>query len=187
MEICFVPDRDYGRFLEQSQLVEKHVGDIVDLDGQILGQHHGIEFYTIGQRKGLGLATGQPLYVVSLDPVLNQVVVGQETDLLCSEFFIANCNWIPFDSPPSEIRCLAKIRYNHVGTSATVYPQPDGTARVVLDQPARAVAPGQACVLYQDDLVVGGGWIWKPVSRSHVQSDPSDQRQPFQSAQKVTA
>lgn len=161
MEICFVPDRDYGGFLRQSGLVENQSGEIVHIDGRILGHHQGIAFFTIGQRKGLGIATGQPLYVVDLDAETNRVIVGSEEHLLSSEFTIARCNWIPFETPPAEILCTAKIRYNHPGAEARVWPAPDGTAKVRLTSPARAVAPGQACVLYQDDLVLGGGWIWK--------------------------
>ncbi len=160
MEICFVPDRDYGRFLEQARLVQKHAGDIVDVQGRKLGEHNGIEFFTIGQRKGLGIAVGKPLYVVDLDAVNNRVVVGDESALDRSEFRIERCNWIPWEGTPSEdFEATAKIRYNHPGTAATVTPLPDGGARVVLHMPQRAITPGQACVFYRDDLVLGGGWI----------------------------
>ena len=120
MEICFVPDKDYGRFLRQSHLVENHRGEIVDLQGRILGHHEGIEFYTIGQRKGLGISAGRPLYVVELDAANNRVIVGDESDLERAEFFVERCNWIPFDAPPASIEVTAKIRYNHPGTPATV-------------------------------------------------------------------
>jgi tRNA-specific 2-thiouridylase len=159
MEICFVPDKDYGRFLQQAKLVEKHKGDIVDLQGRVLGQHDGIEFYTIGQRKGLGISSPRPLYVIDLDPANNRVIVGDETALERSEFRVERCNWIPFAEPPSEVEVTARIRYNHAGTAATVIPNADGGATVKLHVPQRAVTPGQACVFYQDDLVVGGGWI----------------------------
>ena len=159
MEICFVPDKDYGRFLQQSKLVTKHRGDIVDIRGRKLGEHDGIEFYTIGQRKGLGISSPNPLYVLELDPVGNRVIVGEDTLLDRDELRIERCNWIAFETPPASIEVLAKIRYNHPGTLATVIPSPDGTALVKLHSPQRAITPGQACVLYQDDLVVGGGWI----------------------------
>jgi tRNA-uridine 2-sulfurtransferase len=159
MEICFVPDKDYGRFLQQANLVQKHKGDIVDLHGRVLGQHEGIEFYTIGQRKGLGISSPRPLYVVDLDPVNNRVVVGDESSLERSEFQVERCNWIPFAEPPKELQVTARIRYNHPGTPATVVPNENGGATVKLHTPQRAITPGQACVFYQDDLVVGGGWI----------------------------
>ena len=163
MEICFVPDRDYGGFLEKSKLVDRHRGEIVNREGRVLGWHDGIEFYTIGQRKGLGISTPKPVYVLELDPVLNRVVVGDDTDLDRSELTVERCNWIPYDEPPGPVEVSAKIRYNHPGTPATVTPLPGGRASVRLHVPQRAITPGQACVFYQDDLVVGGGWIQRPV------------------------
>jgi tRNA-specific 2-thiouridylase len=159
MEICFVPDKDYGRFLEQSGLVARHAGEIVDTEGNVLGVHDGVEFYTIGQRRGLGVAASRPLYVVALDTAANRVVVGDESRLGRTEFTIDTCNWIPWDEPPGPFECTAKIRYNHPGAAATVTPGPGGAATVRMHEPARAVTPGQACVLYRDDLVLGGGWI----------------------------
>ena len=159
MEICFVPDNDYGRFLQQARLVEKHQGEIVDLHGRVLGRHEGIEFYTIGQRKGLGISSARPLYVIELDPVANRVVVGDDSALERDEFVAARCNWIPFDQPDAAFEALVKIRYNHPGTAATVSPLSPGQVRVRLHAPQRAITPGQAAVFYQDDLVLGGGWI----------------------------
>jgi tRNA-uridine 2-sulfurtransferase len=159
MEICFVPDNDYGMFLQQAKLVQKHRGDIVNLHGHVLGQHDGIEFYTIGQRKGLGISSPKPLYVVELDSETNRVVVGDESALDRNEFTVDRCNWIPFDEPPETLQVTAKIRYNHPGTQATVTPLSNGRAKVRLHTPQRAITPGQAAVFYQDDLVVGGGWI----------------------------
>jgi tRNA-uridine 2-sulfurtransferase len=159
MEICFVPDKDYGGFLQQAKLVEKHKGEIVDTRGHKLGYHDGIEFYTIGQRKGLGLTSPKPLYVIELDAANNRVVVGDESALDRGEFLVERCNWIPFDNPPESLRASAKIRYNHPGAMATVTPLPNGCAKVTLDIPQRAITPGQACVFYDDDVVVGGGWI----------------------------
>jgi tRNA-specific 2-thiouridylase len=159
MEICFVPDKDYGKFLTQAKLVEKHKGEIVNLQGQVLGHHDGIEFFTIGQRKGLLLTSPKPLYVIELDPVRNRVIVGDESALDKDELTVERCNWIPFPELEKPIEVMAKIRYNHPGVSATVTPTGNGSARVKLHIPQRAVTPGQACVFYQDDLVVGGGWI----------------------------
>jgi tRNA-specific 2-thiouridylase len=158
MEICFVPDKDYGRFLEQANLARKHRGEIVDTQGRVLGHHDGIEFYTIGQRRGLGISSPKPLYVVGLDAEANRVTVGDETMLERDEFTIERCNWIPFEQPPGEFTATAKIRYNHPGAAATIT-LAAGTAKVKLHRPQRAVTPGQACVFYQDDLVIGGGWI----------------------------
>jgi tRNA-specific 2-thiouridylase len=159
MEICFVPDNDYGSFLSKANLVKPHRGEIVDLQGRILGHHQGIEFYTIGQRKGLGLTSPKPLYVIELDAANNRVVVGDDSALDRDEFVIERCNWIPFENPPAQIEASAKIRYNHAGAPATITPLENGRAKVKMHIMQRAVTPGQACVLYQDDLVVGGGWI----------------------------
>lgn len=159
MEICFVPDRDYGGFLQAAGLASPHRGEVVDTRGRKLGEHEGVEFYTVGQRRGLRIPADRALYVVSLDAATNRVVVGGEEDLLASEFRIQNCNWIAWDKPPAEFRGSARVRYRHQGIPCTVRPSPDDGALVVLDTPARAVAPGQACVLYEGDLVLGGGWI----------------------------
>jgi len=125
----------------------------------VLGHHDGIEFYTIGQRKGLGFSSPQPLYVVELDAANNRVMVGDESALARDEFTVERCNWIPFDHPLGEIEVAAKIRYNHPGAPATVRPLGNSRARVKLQTPQRAITPGQASVFYQGDLVVGGGWI----------------------------
>ncbi len=159
MEICFVPDNDYGKFLQQARLARKHRGEIVDLRGQVLGHHDGIEFYTIGQRKGLRISSTGPLYVVELDPATNRVIVGDESALERDEFTVDRCNWIPFPEPPPQFEATVKIRYNHPGTLATVTPDNGGTAKIKLHTPQRAITPGQAAVFYQGDLVVGGGWI----------------------------
>jgi tRNA-uridine 2-sulfurtransferase len=159
MEICFVPGKDYGRFLQQANLAQKHKGDIVNLHGQVLGQHEGIEFYTIGQRKGLGISSAKPLYVIELDAANNRVIVGDESALDRDEFSVARCNWIPFETPAGPMEVTAKIRYAHAGTRATITPEANGGARVKLHEAQRAITPGQACVFYQEDLVVGGGWI----------------------------
>jgi tRNA-specific 2-thiouridylase len=161
MEICFVPDNNYGGFLQQANLVQKHRGEIVDVRGQVLGHHDGIEFYTIGQRKGLGITTPKPVYVVELDVENNRVVVGDEAALDRDEFIADRCNWHPFEKLTAPIEVTAKIRYNHPGAPATVTPLDGNRVQVKLHSPARAITPGQAAVFYQDDLVVGGGWILK--------------------------
>jgi tRNA-specific 2-thiouridylase len=159
MEICFVPDNDYGKFLTTTGLARRRPGEIVNLRGEVLGRHEGIEFYTIGQRKGLGVSSPKPLYVIELDSVNHRVVVGDDSALDRDEFTVERCNWIPFDDPPGEMRVTAKIRYNHPGAPAVARPLPDGGAKVKLLAPQRAITPGQACVFYDDDLVLGGGWI----------------------------
>lgn len=159
MEICFVPDNDYGRFLRQAGLTQEHRGEIVDLQGHVLGYHKGIEFYTIGQRRGLRISASRPLYVVDLDVPTNRVVVGGADDLQRTSFELERCNWIAFATPPPAFEATVKIRYNHPGTPARVTPGTDGTARVELAAPQRAVTPGQACVVYEGDVVLGGGWI----------------------------
>ncbi|MGA3265309.1 MAG: tRNA 2-thiouridine(34) synthase MnmA [Verrucomicrobiota bacterium] len=159
MEICFVPDNDYGGFLQQANLVRKHRGEITDLHGHLLGHHDGIEFYTIGQRRGLGITTPKPVYVVELDAEHNRVIVGDESALERGEFTATHCNWIPFDQLTEPVEVTAKIRYSHPGTPATVTPSGNGSVNVKLHSPQRAITPGQAAVFYQDDLVLGGGWI----------------------------
>ena len=159
MEICFVPDNDYGGFLQKAGLAEKHRGEIVDLQGRVLGHHDGIEFYTVGQRKGLGISAPNPLYVLELNAKENRVVVGPVENLESDTFGVERCNWIAFEDLTESIEVTTRIRYNHSGTKATVEPGENGRATVRLHEPQRAIAPGQACVFYQDDLVVGGGWI----------------------------
>jgi len=161
MEICFVPDNNYGGFLEQAGLAQRHRGEIVDQRGQLLGHHDGIEFYTIGQRKGLGITTAKPVYVLELDADNNRVVVGDDSALDRDEFIADRCNWHPFDRLTGPIEVTAKIRYNHPGTPATLTPLENGRTKVKLHVPQRAITPGQAAVFYQDDLVVGGGWIMR--------------------------
>ena len=161
MEICFVPDNNYGGFLQSANLVQKQRGDIVDLHGNVLGKHDGIAFYTIGQRKGLGITTSKPVYVVELDVETNRVVVGDDSALDRDEFIADRCNWHPFEKLTGPIEVTAKIRYNHPGTPATISPLENNRVKVKLHAPQRAITPGQAAVFYQDDLVVGGGWIMR--------------------------
>ena len=130
MEICFVPDKDYGGFLQSANLVKKHRGEIVNLHGQVLGTHEGIEFYTIGQRKGLGLSSPKPLYVIELDAANNRVVVGDESALDRDEFSLERCNWIPYDAPPESIRSDRQDSIQpsrHPGDHHL--PEPNGRAR----------------------------------------------------------
>jgi tRNA-specific 2-thiouridylase len=159
-EICFVPDNDYKAFL-RSHLGEKefHRGEIYDVDGNFIGEHDGIELFTIGQRKGLPGGSARPRYVVDLDAETSRVIVGDADDLICDEFEIDRTNWIALDLPDENPGLTVKIRYSHPGTRATVTPLENERARIRLHEPQRAVTPGQAAVIYDGNVVLGGGWI----------------------------
>jgi len=159
-EICFVPGNDYKTFL-RSHLGENefHRGEIYDVAGNFVGEHDGIELFTIGQRKGLPGGSPRPRYVVDLDAKTNRVIVGDADDLVCDEFEIDRPNWIARDFPSEDVDLTVKIRYSHPGTPATVTPLENDRARIRLHEPQRAVTPGQAAVIYDGDIVVGGGWI----------------------------
>jgi len=157
-EICFVPDGDHARFVRQHRPGKDTSGEIVTTDGQVVGQHDGVERFTIGQRKGLGVAFGQPMYVVRIDPELRRVVVGTKQDLARSGLTAAEANWL-VDPPTEKFRCRVKIRYRSRAANATVEPLQDGRFRVDFDKPCLGVAPGQAAVCYLDDRVLGGGWM----------------------------
>ena len=161
-EICFVPGNDYKAFL-RSHLEEAdfHRGEIYDTGGQYIAQHDGIELFTIGQRKGLPGGSAQPRYVVDIDPQTRRVIVGGAEELQVEEFEIERANWHPAaDLGDNDgIEATVKIRYSHPGAPATIAPLPDGRAQVHLHVPQKSVTPGQAAVFYDDDLVIGGGWI----------------------------
>jgi tRNA-specific 2-thiouridylase len=162
-EICFVPGNDYKAFL-RSHLgeTEFHRGAIYDVAGNLVGEHDGIELFTIGQRKGLPGGSPRARYVVDLDPETNRVVVGDAEDLIVDEFEIDRVNWHPVAGIADAglwFNATVKIRYNHPGARATVTPLENGRARIRLHEPQRAVTPGQAAVIYDGDVVLGGGWI----------------------------
>jgi len=169
-EICFVPDGDYAGFIDRYLESEGETnrlpgaGEIVDTTGRVIGQHNGIQRYTIGQRRGIGIADERPLYVISLDVEKNQVVVGADQSLLKSEFVAAGVNWVAFDDPVEPVRVEVRVRYRHTAAPATITPLESNRARVVFDEPQRAITPGQATVFYRGDEVLGGGWIVKPIS-----------------------
>lgn len=173
-DICFVPAGDYGRFLVESGFVTPHRGEIVDSSGTVLGFHNGIEFFTIGQRRGLRVPAHKRLYVIDLDPDRNRVVVGDATELCVRSFIVERCNWIAFEQPPSQFDAVVKIRYNHPGVRAVIRPADDGTAQVELARPQRAVTPGQAAVFYSDELVLGGGWISRHGLSKHDPAGTAD-------------
>lgn len=164
-EICFVPNGDYAAFLS-AYLKEKGVperethGEIVSADGRKLGEHAGVHHFTVGQRKGLGIAAPEPLYVISTDPASQRVVVGGNDDLLRASFVANDINWISIAGVSAPVRAQVKIRNRHAGAAATLYPGARANSvDVVFDEPQRAVTPGQGAVFYDGDLVLGGGWI----------------------------
>ena len=158
-DICFIPDGDYRAFLERYTGKSYTPGDYLDLDGKVVGRHCGAVGYTLGQRKGLGLAMGQPVYVCGKDMAANTVTVGPNDALYQNALIAENWNWIAFDELKAPVRVWAKARSRMAEQSAWVYPEENGTARVVFDQPQRAITPGQAVVLYDGDKTLGGGTI----------------------------
>ena len=162
-EICFVPGNDYGAFLaayaEEQALDLGGPGAIVHRSGQTLGRHAGVHHFTVGQRKGLGVATGQPLYVLNVDAPTATVTVGEEEQLYARSLRAEGAHWIAGAPPAAPLRVQARIRHRHQPAAAWVEALPNGELRVEFDAPQRAITPGQAVALYQDDLVLGGGWI----------------------------
>ena len=160
-DICFVPDGDYARFMEDFTGKHYPAGDFLDVSGKKVGTHSGAVRYTIGQRKGLGLAMGAPVYVCAKDMQANTVTVGPEAELFDTIVYADEVNWIAIPELTGPLRVTARTRYHQVEQPATVYPAgPDGF-RLEFDQPQRAPTPGQAVVLYQGDTVLGGGTIMR--------------------------
>ena len=158
-DICFIHDGDYKAFMQRYTGKVYPRGDYLDLSGKVVGKHEGAVGYTIGQRKGLGIALGAPAYVYSKDMTANTVTVGPDEALYQTSLFAADWNWIPFPQLDRPIRAYAKIRYRHTEQPATVYPEDNGLVRIVFDQPQRAITAGQAVVLYDGNLVIGSGTI----------------------------
>ena len=164
-EICFVPNGDYAAFIdayfkEQGIAPAATRGQITDKQGRVLGEHAGVHQFTVGQRKGLGIATGEPLYVIATEPATQTVVVGRGDELLRDSCIAKDVNWISVEEIQEPLRVQVKIRNKHVAAPATLQPVQDATrVEVRFDTPQRAVTPGQAAVFYQGDVVVGGGWI----------------------------
>lgn len=159
MEICFVPDGDYAGFIRENSGREIAEGNFVTTDGTVVGRHKGITHYTIGQRKGLNLSMGKPVFVVAIRPETNEVVVGDNADVFTDRLICRGLNFMSVSDLRGDTPVLAKIRYNHRGAAATVRRTGQDTAEVVFDEPVRAATPGQAVVFYDGDYVLGGGTI----------------------------
>ena len=158
-DICFIPDGDYAAFLRRYTGKDYPSGDFLDLSGKKVGNHSGCVDYTLGQRKGLGLAMGSPVYVCAKDMANNTVTVGPNEALFANSLLANDWNWFPFEALREPLRVSAKARSRHEPQPATVYPDSHDNCKVVFDQPQRALTPGQAIVLYDGDLVIGGGTI----------------------------
>ena len=164
-EICFVPDGDYARFVEdyaKSEMPSRSVapaGEIVTTEGTLVGEHAGLHHFTIGQRRGIGVAAADPLYVVKIDVPLNRLVVGKREELYRGSFIVSGMNWVSIAPPAAPVRGEVKIRYRAKESAATITPMPNDEALIEFDEPQAAITPGQAAVIYDGDIVVGGGWI----------------------------
>jgi tRNA-specific 2-thiouridylase len=157
-EICFIPDNDYATFVASNAPEAARDGLIVDEGGRVLGTHEGIHRFTVGQRKGLGLSSHSPMYVLALRPADQQVVVGPKQSLERTTLTASGVNWI-VETPSAPVRAAAQIRHRHHAAPATIRALDGGRAEVVFDTPQIAITPGQAVVFYDGDFVLGGGWI----------------------------
>ena len=164
MELCFVPNGNYVQFIEaysreRGSPLADTAGEIIDENGAVIGRHNGVHQFTIGQRKGLGFAAGKPMYVVALDREKNRVIVGDHLALRTTTCEVENINWIAQENRAQPLRALVKIRHKHIPAEATIEALDSGRARVVFDEPQRAITSGQGAVFYEGDRVLGGGWI----------------------------
>ncbi|MDD4052316.1 MAG: tRNA 2-thiouridine(34) synthase MnmA [candidate division Zixibacteria bacterium] len=159
MEICFVADDDYERFIREYSSAPIPPGEIVDRSGRKVGVHKGIPFYTIGQRKGLGIAHPTPLYVIDIDSAHNRIVIGDNVDLDRRDMTVSKVNWVSVAPASEPFSCQVKIRYQHQAAPAVAVATADGHIRITFDQPQRAITPGQSAVLYDGDTVLAGGII----------------------------
>ena len=158
-EICFVPDGDYARFVEREASEEDRSGPIVDAEGRELGRHGGVHRFTVGQRRGLGLPSARPLYVLAVRPGSRTVVVGDKSGLQADRLVAREVNWLSIPEPAEPVRARARIRYRHAEAGALLRPLGGGRIEVLFDAAQRAVTPGQAAVFYDGDVCLGGGWI----------------------------
>jgi tRNA-specific 2-thiouridylase len=158
-EICFVPDHDYATFVAKHEPAVVRAGAIVNEEGERLGEHAGVHRFTVGQRKGLGVSSSAPLYVLKIDPESRDITVGPRASLGRDELTASGVNWISVAAPGDWVPVSAQIRHRHTATPGRVRALPDRRAEFIFDTPQPAVTPGQAVVFYDDDVVVGGGWI----------------------------
>lgn len=159
-EICFIPDNDYTKFIRENTEKTIEEGNFVDISGNVIGRHKGITHYTIGQRKGLNLSLGRPVFVVEIRPLTNEVVIGDSDDVFTRSLKCNELNWMAIDGLHEEkMRVMAKIRYNHQGAMCTIEEIEDGVVLCEFEEPQRAVTPGQAVVFYDGEYVIGGGTI----------------------------
>ena len=162
-----MPDGDYAGFIDRYLEAEEQTdrlpgaGEIVNAGGEVIGAHAGIHRYTVGQRRGIGIADARPLYVLNVDSKSNRIVVGNEDELVSDEFTAAGVNWIALDNPDKPVQAEVRVRYRHTPAPATITPLPQHRARVRFAGAQRAITPGQATVFYRGDEVVGGAWIVK--------------------------
>lgn len=160
-EICFIPDNNHGRFILEEKPGQIKTGNFIDKEGNVLGKHKGIVYYTIGQRKGLGIALGRPVFVTDINPRTNEVVLGPEEDIFKTDLLAKDVNLIPFDTIEGELKVTAKVRYSARPSEATLYPEKDGKIKVSFKDKQRAITKGQSVVFYNGNSVVGGGIIEK--------------------------
>jgi len=170
MELCFVPNGNYVQFIhaysvERGTPLNAAAGEIVNEDGELIGRHNGVHNFTIGQRKGLGISAGRPLYVLSIDPQNNRVVVGEERALGRQTFEVEGVNWVSLGNPRDPLRATVKIRHRHDPAPAIVEALGDTRARITFETPQRAITPGQAAVFYAGERVLGGAWITGPTRK----------------------
>ena len=158
-DICFVPDGDYASFIEEYRDTRFPEGNFVTADGKVIGRHKGIIHYTVGQRKGLGLALGYPAFVLEIRPETNEVVVGRNKDLFTEELVATDFNWISGEVPTGEIKVSGRTRYHQPLTEGVAKVLENGDVKVSFDEPIRAITKGQSVVLYDGDVVLGGGTI----------------------------
>jgi len=158
-EICFIPDNNHGKYISKARPRDVKEGNFVDKNGNVLGKHKGIVYYTIGQRKGLGIALGKPVYVTAINPKTNEVVLGPEEDVFKKELISKENNFIVFDKLEKEITVQAKVRYSARPAEATISPLADGRVKVSFKERQRAITKGQSVVFYDGNIVVGGGII----------------------------